>query len=49
MLSCTERISQYSVHSGIINQMGQMAERLGNRSTNQKVAGSLPGRAIDVV
>ena len=24
---------------------GQMAERLGNRATNQKVAGSIPGRA----
>jgi len=24
---------------------GQMAERLGNRATNQKVVGSIPGRA----
>ena len=26
-----------------------MAERLGNRAINQKVAGSIPGHAIDVV
>ena len=28
---------------------GQMAERLGNWATNQKIAGLIPGRAIDVV
>ena len=27
----------------------QMAERLGNWAINQKVAGSIPGRAIDFV
>ena len=26
-----------------------MAERLGNRAINKKVAGSIPGRAYDVV
>ena len=28
-----------------LNQGGQMAERLGNRATNQKVAGSIPNHA----
>ena len=29
--------------------MGQMAERLGKRASNQKVASSIPGLAKDVV